>query len=377
MGGGGMGNMGGGGHNKNNFQTSNNTQNNKGSFHHIYELLMCLFMLMFFYNLLCGKSNSRLTNNWYEANKEYFLKNYRKIGISEEFLNKMAKSEKKGLLAIPEKKPKDKNKPKKRKVVLYPKPKVEEKKIEKKPNINILQQEMNVFKFFAFNKSNVKSLIVNFEYGRTNDYFSMFSGGFLNHEKDRVIYQAALNPTDPIASVFCLCRGVEAKTFKKSYPDIDHFTRPYQPAFLSEYHLLFAESSEIFIDIFKNKEILAAFKKIEYYLEIMYFTDQKTFTNEEYGIYFGFELKLDQYGAKKVYQDINDFVHMFIDELCLIDISDKIRREAINNRIEFDKLKEKRQEEIKPKKSKVKNEYTSVISNQFQGGRIVKRKAVA
>lgn len=90
----------------------------------------------------------------------------------------------------------------------------------------------------------------------------------------------ALNTTDEIPTVFCLCRGVEAKTFKKSYPDIDFFTKPYQPSFLSEYHLLFAESSEIFIDIFRNKNILASFKKIEQYLEILYFTDRKTFTLE-------------------------------------------------------------------------------------------------
>jgi hypothetical protein len=89
-----------------------------------------------------------------------------------------------------------------------------------------------------------------------------------------------LNTPDDISTVFCLCRGVEAKTFKKSYPDIDFFTRPFQPSFLSDYHLLFAESSEIFIGVFRNKELLAAFKKIEQYLEILYFTDQMTFTLE-------------------------------------------------------------------------------------------------
>lgn len=89
-----------------------------------------------------------------------------------------------------------------------------------------------------------------------------------------------LNPPDEIKTVFCLCRGVEAKSFKKMYPDIDFFTRPFQPSFLSEYHLLFAESSEIFINIFRNKSVLEAFKEIEQHLDIMYYTDQKTFTIE-------------------------------------------------------------------------------------------------
>ena len=43
-----------------------------------------------------------------------------------------------------------------------------------------------------------------------------------------------------------------------------------------------------------------------------------------YGIYFAFELYFDQYGAKKIYQDINNFVHEFVDELCLIEINDKV-----------------------------------------------------
>ena len=43
-----------------------------------------------------------------------------------------------------------------------------------------------------------------------------------------------------------------------------------------------------------------------------------------YGIFFGFDLYLDQYGAKQIYKDINDFVHLFIDELCIIDIPEKV-----------------------------------------------------
>ena len=115
----------------------------------------------------------------------------------------------------------------------------------------------------------------------------MFSGGLFNNERDRFHYQVykfinkiTLNTEDGIPTVFCLCRNSEAKKFKKAYPDIDFFTKPYQPSFLSDYLLLFAESSEIFIDIFRNKNILASFKKIEQYLDILYFSDRKTFTQE-------------------------------------------------------------------------------------------------
>jgi hypothetical protein len=33
---------------------------------------------------------------------------------------------------------------------------------------------------------------------------------------------------------------------------------------------------------------------------------------------------MDQFSAKQIYKDINDFVHQFIDELCLIDITEKV-----------------------------------------------------
>ena len=46
--------------------------------------------------------------------------------------------------------------------------------------------------------------------------------------------------------------------------------------------------------------------------------------NSNQSLYFGFELYMDQFSAKQIYKDINDFVHQFIDELCLIDITEKV-----------------------------------------------------
>jgi arsenate reductase-like glutaredoxin family protein len=128
-------------------------------------MMMCFFLIMFFYNLICGKSNNRLTQNWFDANKEFFKENYKKIGISADVLEKLMKRSEKGLPMLNEKVKKDgKNKvirkihPYKEKTVQEPKPKK-----EKKSKINILQQDVNVFKFFAFNKNNVKQMVVNFE----------------------------------------------------------------------------------------------------------------------------------------------------------------------------------------------------------------------
>ncbi len=59
-------------------------------------MMMCFFLIMFFYNLICGKSNNRLTQNWFDANKEFFKENYKKIGISADVLEKLMKRSEKG-----------------------------------------------------------------------------------------------------------------------------------------------------------------------------------------------------------------------------------------------------------------------------------------
>jgi hypothetical protein len=120
---------------------------------------------MFFYNLICGKSNHRLTQNWFDVNKEFFKQNYKKIGISEDLLEKLMKRSEKGLPLLMENEKKDEKNKKIRKINLYKEKTIQEPKLkkEKKPKINILQQAVNVFKFFAFNKNNVKQMVVNFE----------------------------------------------------------------------------------------------------------------------------------------------------------------------------------------------------------------------
>lgn len=126
--------------------------------------MMCFFLIMFFYNLICGKSNYKLTQNWFEANKDFFKQNYKKIGISEDLLAKLMKRNEKGLSLLDEEK-KDEKKVKKRKINPFKEKIIQETKPkkEKKPKVNILQQDMNVLKFFAFKKNNVKQMIINFE----------------------------------------------------------------------------------------------------------------------------------------------------------------------------------------------------------------------
>jgi hypothetical protein len=84
---------------------------------------------------------------------------------------------------------------------------------------------------------------------------------------------------------------------------------------------------------------------------------------------------MDQFGAKQIYKDINDFVHMFIDELCLIDIPEKVRKEARNNRVEYEELKKKKGEASEQGQNHQRNQIRNNNENsqEFQGGRLYRR----
>lgn len=112
--------------------------------------------------MICSKSNYKLSRNWYEANKDFFMENYKKIGIKEEQYIKNMKMLEKG-------KPLKKKEEKKQKIrkisLLKKKEDIEKVKPvkEKKEKLTIVQHSVNLFKFYAFKKANVKSVCVSFD----------------------------------------------------------------------------------------------------------------------------------------------------------------------------------------------------------------------
>jgi hypothetical protein len=106
-------------------------------------------------------------------------------------------------------------------------------------------------------------------------------------ERDRINFEVkvsltkfALEPNMDISTVFCLCKPKDLKQLKKSYGDLEFFTKTYSRYFQSERLYLYAEHPTIFCDIFENKQVMAAYKKIEDCLELIYYTDRKTFSRE-------------------------------------------------------------------------------------------------
>lgn len=90
----------------------------------------------------------------------------------------------------------------------------------------------------------------------------------------------AFKPVDPLGWVFCVCKKRDARTIKKSYPDLDFFTKNYEPSVMNERMCLLSENLEYFMELFQNKNLFPYYKQIEQFLDVIYFTDQASFCNE-------------------------------------------------------------------------------------------------
>ena len=148
---------------------------------------------------------------------------------------------------------------------------------------------------------------------------------FLFNEKDRLIYESALVPSGDLPLVFCMCRKKDVKNLKKSYSDIDFFTKSYNPNFISDNLVLLSENDEIFDSMFSNKEFLSYYSKIENLVDIIYFTDRQTFSKEQHSIFFSFDLNVSSSKLDETMFNLTMFVHLFIDLLCTAKFSSNVK----------------------------------------------------
>lgn len=126
---------------------------------------------------------------------------------------------------------------------------------------------------------------------------------------------------------------------KKSYSDIDYFTKPNNPYFMSDSLVLLTEDNEILEQIFNDKvivlcnkqDLLAVYKRVEPFIDIVYFTDRQTYTKEKQAIFFSFDLTncndIRSFNSGSGYNLLNDltyFVHIFIDILSSSRISTNV-----------------------------------------------------
>lgn len=93
--------------------------------------------------------------------------------------------------------------------------------------------------------------------------------------------------------------------------------------------------------MFRNRDLLYFFKQIESYIELIYYTDHKTFSNEEFALYFSFICplnKINQDHSNKLLE-ISHFVTLFSNELAQVKFTDDQKSIAKKQRIKFERMK--------------------------------------
>ncbi len=113
---------------------------------------------------------------------------------------------------------------------------------------------------------------------------------------------------------------------KKNYSDIDFFTKAYNPSFMTESLVFLSEDYETFELMFSDKEFLAAYAKVQPYIDIIYHTDRQTYSKEENAIFFSFDVNTSGNKVEDHFADLTNFVHLFIDMISTAKISSSVKK---------------------------------------------------
>jgi len=277
-----------------------------------------MMSLLFFYIAYCyygKKTNDKFAETWFITNKAFFLENYAHIGITHADDNTK--------------------------------------------NSMILKESYNSYRFYASGRVYCKWLLSTIELKRRHDLISTISSFFFNQEKDRINFELALD--SDLQTVFCFCKSKDLKNLKKTYSDLEYFTRQVSNDRVSDKLSLYVENQNIVNDLFSEKNLLESYNKVEDWIELIYFTDRKTFSRDPQAIYISFELQINHKNLKEKLKEITNFVHLLIDKLSVVKMSANDRKESEKNRTEFEKKRykefvDKQSEEIKQNKQKLKDE---------------------
>ncbi len=74
------------------------------------------------------------------------------------------------------------------------------------------------------------------------------------------------------------------------------------------------------------------YKSIENCIDIVYYTDRRTFSREKYTLFFSFELNPKHFNSQGKLLEIIQFVHYFVDNMSLIKQSASVRLKILNIR---------------------------------------------
>jgi hypothetical protein len=279
---------------------------------YLYEICMISLVLIFILNSIYGvKKNRAIANKWFLKNRSFFEDNYSHLGGEREY---------------------------------------------NPSNLSLIKDSYNDYKFFASGRVYVSWCLVDINLKRRQDLISLLSQIFLFGEKDRIMYEISLAPSEDVPCIFAICKRKDVKTTKKNYREINEFTEASNPSFMDKNYMLLTEDEETLNRLFSNRQFLNQYKKIEKFLELIFFTDRRT-AKDKHGLVVSFELK-NSYTEADFY-DMTVFTHMLIDTIGATSVKATYKKEANARRKEYEakisrELAEKNKEEIKNAKDEKK-----------------------
>lgn len=281
---------------------------------YFYEICMISLLVIYIINAIMGvKINRKLAESWLEKNKKFFEDNYAHLGGEKEY----------------------------------------------NPNqITLIKDSYNDYRFFASGRVYLSWLLVDINLKRRQDLISILSEIFLFNERDKIMYEVSLTPTEDIPCIFAICKKKDIKANKKNYRELEEFTEMSNPYFMDKNYVLLTEDEDTTNKIFNNKELMNQYKNIEKFIDLIFFTDRRT-AKDKHGLVISFELK-GSYTEADFY-DMNIFAHTLIDVLGSTSVKGAYKKEASARRKEYEakisrELAEKNKEEVKNAKEEKKNQ---------------------
>jgi hypothetical protein len=262
------------------------------------------------------KINRKLAESWLEKNKKFFEDNYAHLGGEKEY----------------------------------------------NPNqITLIKDSYNDYRFFASGRVYLSWLLVDINLKRRQDLISILSEIFLFNERDKIMYEVSLTPTEDIPCIFAICKKKDIKANKKNYRELEEFTEVSNPYFMDKNYVMLTEDEDTTYKIFNNREIQNQYKNIEKFIDLIFFTDRRT-VRDKHGLIISFELK-GSYTEADFY-DMNIFAHTLIDVIASTSVKGAYKKEASARRKEYEakisrELAEKNKEEVKNAKEEKKNQEQS------------------
>ena len=281
---------------------------------YFYEICMISLLVIYIINAIMGvKINRKLAESWLEKNKKFFEDNYAHLGGEKEY----------------------------------------------NPNqITLIKDSYNDYRFFASGRVYLSWLLVDINLKRRQDLISILSEIFLFNERDKIMYEVSLTPTEDIPCIFALCKKKDIKANKKNYRELEEFTEVSNPYFMDKNYVMLTEDEDTTNKIFNNKELMNQYKNLEKFIDLIFFTDRRT-AKDKHGLVISFELK-GSYTEADFY-DMNIFAHTLIDVLGSTSVKGAYKKEASARRKEYEakisrELAEKNKEEVKNAKEEKKNQ---------------------